>query len=96
MNPTLLLDLLGYLGMAIVIASFFMTNMKWLRVVNMTGGSICFIYGLLTNTIPTAALNIILVFVNGFHLTRTLINERKEKESVGTNPDNNEKKEENV
>ena len=86
MNGELFLEIFGYVGMVIVLISFLLTDMKWLRIVNMTGGTICFIYGILTNTMPTALLNISLVTINGFYLIRTLINEKKAK-SVNNDAD---------
>ena len=51
------LEILGYVGMALVLISMMMTSVKWLRVLNMIGAVICATYGALTNTWPTAFLN---------------------------------------
>ena len=51
------LEIFGYIGMALVLVSMMMTSVKWLRILNMSGAVICAIYGILTNTWPTALLN---------------------------------------
>ena len=58
------IDILGYIGMVIVVTSFFFKNIKLIRIVNMAGCVLCTIYGFITNTYPTAALNIALFIVN--------------------------------
>ena len=100
MTPDIMLEIFGYLGMVVVLISFLLTDIKWLRVVNMTGGLICLIYGILTETWPTAMLNASLVTINGFHLTKTIIKDKREK-SVNFGKDieyteNDNKKEENI
>ena len=100
LTDKILLEILGYLGMAIVLVSFLLTDVKWLRIVNMTGGLLCLIYGIMTNTLPTALLNASLVTINGFYLIRTLINEKKSK-SVNNTSDSaynqiDKTKEENI
>ena len=96
----IIFDIIGYVGMAFVLVSFLLSDMKWLRIINMVGGILSLIYGILTNTLPTAILNASLVTINGLHLAHTLINEKKAK-SVNNEPDsaynqNEEKKEENT
>ena len=65
-----LLEIFGYLGMALVLFSMMMTSVKWLRIINMTGAIICAIYGILTNTWPTAWLNIGLLLIQIVQLIR--------------------------
>ena len=57
------LEIFGYVGMALVLVSMMMTSLKWLRILNMSGAIICAIYGIMTNTWPTALLNIGLLIV---------------------------------
>ena len=57
-------EIIGYVGMAFVVSSFFMQNIRWLRILNVIGGTLCCIYGFVTNTLPTALLNLILVCIN--------------------------------
>ena len=76
MNITL--EIFGYAGMVLVLLSMMMTSLKWLRVINMTGAVICAIYGILTNTWPTAWLNISLLIIQIVQLIRIYRNEKKE------------------
>lgn len=97
MIPKILLEVLGYLGMVIVLISFFFSNIKRLRIVNMAGGILCLIYGILTQTWPTALLNASLVTINGVYLVRTLIKEANERAMAKSENENTEnKKEENI
>ena len=64
------LDIFGYVGMALVLISMMMTSVKWLRIINMTGAVICATYGILTNTWPTALLNLGLLVIQAVQLFR--------------------------
>ena len=64
------LEIFGYMGMALVLVSMMMTSVKWLRIINMSGAVICAIYGILTNTWPTALLNIGLLIIQIVQLIR--------------------------
>lgn len=77
MDPKLALELFGYLGTALVLLSFLLTDIKWLRAVNMAGGTISLIYAVLVNTMPVVVLNASLIIINGVQLTRAIINDRK-------------------
>ena len=71
------LEIFGYVGMALVLVSMMMTSVKWLRILNMSGAVICAIYGILTNTWPTALLNIGLLIIQMVQLCRLYRNENK-------------------
>ena len=75
----IIFEIIGYLGMGFVLVSFLLSDMKKLRIVNMVGGVLSLIYGICTSTLPTALLNASLVTINGIHLMRTLIKEKKAK-----------------
>ena len=81
------LDLFGYLGTGLVLTSFIMRDIKWLRVVNMSGSLVSFIYALLTNTMPVAVLNGSLLIINGVQLVRIIMKE-KEAKRVNNSTDN--------
>ncbi|MBE6958136.1 MAG: uroporphyrinogen decarboxylase [Ruminococcaceae bacterium] len=74
----ILLEIFGYVGMALVLVSMMMTSVKWLRLFNMTGAIICAIYGILTNTWPTALLNMGLLIIQAVQLIRLYRMEKKE------------------
>lgn len=64
------LELFGYLGMALVLLSMMMTNTKKLRTINLAGAVVCMLYGILTNTWPTAFLNLGLGIIQIIQLIR--------------------------
>lgn len=64
------LEIFGYVGMALVLLSMMMTSVKWLRITNMTGAIVCAVYGILTNTWPTAFLNIGILIIQIVQLIR--------------------------
>ena len=70
------LELFGYLGMALVLLSMMMTSVKRLRIFNMSGAIICAIYGILTNTWPTAILNMGLLVIQAVQLYRMSVKEK--------------------
>ena len=80
MDSKLALELFGYLGTALVLLSFFMHDIKWLRAINMAGGLISLIYALLVNTMPVVVLNASLICINAYQLAVIIIKERKERE----------------
>ncbi len=71
------LEIFGYVGMALVLVSMMMTSLKWLRILNMSGAVICAVYGILTNTWPTALLNIGLLLIQIVQLYRLHLQEKK-------------------
>lgn len=64
------LQIFGYVGMALVLLSMMMTNTTKLRTINLAGAVVCMIYGILTNTWPTALLNFGLGIIQTVHLIR--------------------------
>jgi hypothetical protein len=80
MNGDLFLELFGYLGTALVLISFLMHDIKWLRAVNMAGGTISLIYAICVNTMPVVVLNGSLILINGIQLARILRRQREIKE----------------
>ena len=64
------LEIFGYVGMALVLLSMMMTDTKKLRIINLGGAVVCMIYGILTNTWPTAALNFGLGIIQTVQLIR--------------------------
>lgn len=64
MNSGIIIEIIGYVGMAFIILSFLFENALRLRVLNTIGGSLSATYGILTKTYPTMVLNILLVIIN--------------------------------
>lgn len=70
MNTKILIELIGYLGSALVVISMLLTSVKKLRIVNMTGSVIFAIYALIIQSYPTAVMNFCLVAINVYQLVR--------------------------
>ena len=62
------LEAAGYLGSALVLISFLMTSVVRLRIVNMAGSLISFIYALIIRSYPLALMNCALVLINLYFL----------------------------
>ncbi len=77
MDPKIALEIFGYFGTALVILSFFMKDIKWLRGINMAGGLISLIYAIFVNTMPVVVLNTVLIAINSVQLVRQILAERK-------------------
>ena len=60
----LFIEMLGYLGMILVVLGFLCKDIKLLRLLNAIGAAFCCVYGLLTRTYPTMCLNAILLVIN--------------------------------
>ena len=72
MDTQMLVELIGYLGSALVVVSMLMTSVVRLRVINLIGSLIFTVYALIIRSYPTAAMNLFLVGINVFHLVRLL------------------------
>jgi len=70
----MLVEIIGYLGMVIVLLSFLAKDIKLVRIINIVGSVLCLLYGILTGTIPTAVLNGSLFVLN---LTMLIIYHKK-------------------
>ena len=92
------IEIIGYVGMGFVLLSFLMKNVKWIRIINLIGSALSLTYGILTITIPTAALNGSLLVINGVYLILIFTKEFKDKKKAkeaNENKENSENKEGN-
>ena len=101
MNWDIFMEIFGYFGTGLVLLSFLMQDIKWLRVVNMAGGFISLLYAIYMGTMPVVVLNGSLILINGVQLMRILRKEREKKKAVNSDEasayDNKkEEKEENI
>ena len=79
MNTTdIIMEIVGYLGTGLVLLSFLMTDLKWLRIVNICGGFLSLIYAIYEGTMPVVVLNGSLITINMVQVMRLT---RKEKEA---------------
>ena len=101
MNEQIFMEIFGYVGTGLVLLSFLMQDIKWLRVVNMAGGFISLLYAIYTNTMPVVVLNGSLIMINGVQLMRIIRKERQAKKEVnnqenGAYDNKDNEKEENI
>lgn len=92
-------EIIGYVGTGVVLLSFLMTDIKWMRGVNMIGGFISLVYAAIVGNMPVVVLNASLITINGIQLMRVSRKEREAKEhDKKENADayNQEKREENI
>ena len=66
----LLLEVFGYLASAIVVASFAMTSVRKLRIINGVGAILSVVYALLMGTYPFVIMNGIIAFLDFYQLYR--------------------------
>ena len=64
-----IVDWIGYLASAIVLWSFYFSDMKKLRLINMAGAAVFVVYGLLlTNAYPIVVFNLGIIILHTYHL----------------------------
>lgn len=67
------LEMIGYVGTALVVISMMMTSVTWLRILNVCGSVMSGIYALCGGAYPVLLLNVCLIGINLFHLIRDLL-----------------------
>lgn len=85
MNTATMIELIGYLGSALVLVSMLMTSVVRLRIINLIGSVIFAGYALIIRSYPTALMNIALAGINIFYLIR-ILKEEKIYDAVKTDP----------
>ena len=81
MRIELILELIGYLGSALVIVSMLMTSVVKLRIINTIGSVIFCGYALAIHSYPTAAMQVCLIIINIVNLYK-LNNTKKQYSAV--------------
>lgn len=61
-------EILGYLASGFVVISLIMSNMKYLRYLNLIGSILFVIYGVVITAYPVAWMNGFAVLLNCYHL----------------------------
>ena len=64
MNTSAVIEIVGYIGSALVLISFLMASVVKLRIVNAVGSLIFAVYALIIRSYPTALMNVCLVAIN--------------------------------
>ena len=73
----MVIELIGYLGSALVVLSMLMTSVVKLRVVNTIGSAIFMAYALVIGSYPTALMNFCLIAINFYQLMRVFRTQKK-------------------
>lgn len=76
MNTAMLIEMVGYLGSALVLISMIMSSVVRLRIINMIGSAIFATYAMIIHSYPTAFMNGCLVLINLYNLIKLI---RKDK-----------------
>lgn len=76
-------ELIGYIGSALVLISMLMTSVVRLRIINLTGSIIFSAYAIIIRSYPTALMNIALAGINIFYLVR-MFREKKIYDAIKT------------
>jgi CRP/FNR family transcriptional regulator, cyclic AMP receptor protein len=63
-----LVDLIGYLGVALTVATYAVTTMIPLRILGVAAGCVLLVYAIHTNDIPQLVMELILIPLNGYRL----------------------------
>ncbi|KZL19302.1 hypothetical protein PsAD2_02053 [Pseudovibrio axinellae] len=76
------MELVGYLASITVMTSLLMSNVLWLRVINMIGCSLFTLYGLSVAAYPVVLLNGMCVLINIYHLAK--LRKQKQQQELTT------------
>lgn len=68
----MLLELIGYLGSALVVVSLMMSSVVKLRIFNTTGSLVSATYAFIIRSYPLALMNICIILINTFNLIKLL------------------------
>lgn len=74
------IEIIGYVGMALILSSWLFKNVNIIRAVNIAGSIFSLVYAILVKTWPTAILNIALLIINSVYLILFLHKTRKKKD----------------
>jgi len=70
-------EILGYVGTALVVISFLSRSMFYLRLLNAIGASVITLYAFWIDAWPMVWLNGVLAVINGYHLLLLLYEKNK-------------------
>lgn len=72
MDISMMIEIFGYIGSALVVISMLMASIVKLRVINTIGSVISGIYAVICGAFPLALMNICLIIINGINLYKLL------------------------
>lgn len=70
-------EIIGFLGAFLVLVSFLLKDIKWIRIVNVVGAVLFAIYGFSTQTWATAFMNSALIIVHIVYLVKMHLDNKK-------------------
>lgn len=76
MDPKMMIEILGYIGSVLVVVSMLMASVVRLRLVNTVGSVVSATYALIIHSYPLALMNICLIIINIYNLTKLLKSEK--------------------
>lgn len=76
MNSNTVLQAVGYFSTVLILISFLMTSVLKLRLVNLIGSAIFVVFAFLTQSYPTAIMNVGLCIINIYFIIRLLRSKR--------------------
>lgn len=82
-----MIEMIGYLGSALVVVSMLMSSVVKLRIVNTVGSGIFAAYALMIHSYPTALMNVCLVGINLYNLAKLRRKDRNYDLLEGTGED---------
>ena len=88
MSTDMVIELVGYIGSALVLVSFLMSSVIRLRVINTIGAVIYVIYAMIIHSYPTALMNVVLVGINIYYLVQLKKDDRHFDLIEGTEDEN--------
>lgn len=74
METSMIIELAGYIGSALVVISMLMSSVVKLRAINTVGCVISFTYAMITHAYPIALMNFCLIIINVYNLRKLLKN----------------------
>lgn len=78
------IELIGYAGVALTVATYAVTTMIPLRILGVCAGCVLLVYAIFTNDIPQLVMELILIPLNGYRLLEMIRLTRRVKAAVSS------------
>lgn len=76
-KTNVIFEIIGYLGSFLVLFSFLLKDVKWIRIINVFGAVFFIIYGIYTKTWVTLFMNVALIIVHTVYLVKMSLDNKK-------------------
>lgn len=74
-----MIEVLGIIASVLILISFTMKDVIWIRIINIFGAILMVVYGILLHAFSVYFLNSLLILVHLFYLSRFLYDKKKSK-----------------